>query len=80
MSEFSKSQLAAWDEEYFDHLDSLMFALLDRQWEETKAGQRALRCMTERDGWWCTAMKHEGERHVFRRENQFAAISGEVGE
>ena len=80
MSEFSKSQLVAWDEEYFDHMDSVIDAYLDGQWEESQAEQRALRCMIERDGWWCTVLKHEGERHVFRRGNPFEAISGEVGE
>jgi hypothetical protein len=70
------AQLAAWDDEYFDHLDSQIDAYLDRQWEESQAEQRAKRCMTERSGWWCSELKHDGERHVFRNFNPFLGKEG----
>jgi hypothetical protein len=73
MSEFSKAQMSAWDEEYFDHMDEMIQEREDQIWEEMQAEERAKRCMTERDGWTCTELKHDDERHIFRNENPFAA-------
>jgi hypothetical protein len=66
----SKQQLAAYDREYFDHMDAMIEAREDEIWAEMQAEQRAKRCCTERDGWMCLLDKHDDERHRFTSASQ----------
>lgn len=65
----SRRQLAEWDAEYFDYMDSLIDEFTERQWQESQDEQRALHCMAQRDGWTCTALRHDDEAHVFEKES-----------
>ena len=68
----SKAQMSAWDREYFDHMDSLIDELTERQWLETQAELYAARCLTERDGFICMALQHGGDRHLFVKAGRYA--------
>lgn len=64
-----RRQLAEWDAEYFDYMDSIIDAHLEAQWQESQDEQRALHCMVQRNGWTCTSLKHDNGRHIFEKES-----------
>ena len=75
--EISKRQMAEWDNEFFNHLDSQIDAYLDRQWEESETRQRELHCWAEPEGggWTCMALKHDDGRHFFVKDSRIT-VSG----
>ena len=70
---FSKAQMSAWDQEYFDHMDALIDELTERQWREGQAEEITKRCMARKGERVCESLKHDDGRHIFKslRSQQF---------